>query len=39
MTENNERCDRQQATDNRIELAREIKDALHKMGYVNFPVF
>ena len=31
MTESNDRCDRQQATDNGVELARKIKDALHEM--------
>jgi len=37
MTENSERCDRQQATDNRIELARKIKDALHEMELLEKP--
>lgn len=37
MTESNDRCDRQQATDNRIELDRIIKDALHKMELLEKP--
>lgn len=37
MTESNDRCDRQQATDNRIELARKIKNALHKMELLEKP--
>lgn len=37
MTESNERFDRQQATDNRGELARKIKDALHKMELLEKP--
>lgn len=37
MTESNERCDRQQATDNEVELDRIIKDALHKMELLEKP--
>lgn len=37
MTESNERRDRQQATDNEVELARKIKDALHEMELLEKP--
>lgn len=37
MTENSERCDRQQANNNEVELARKIKDALHEMELLEKP--
>ena|GEM_PF-4782611 len=37
MTESNERCDRQQATDNGVELVRKIKDALHEIELIEKP--
>ena len=37
MTESNDRCDRQQATDNGVELARKIKDALHEIELLEKP--
>lgn len=37
MTESNERCDRQQANNNEVELARKIKDALHEMELLEKP--
>lgn len=38
MTESNDRCDRQQATDNGVELARKIKDALHEIELLERPI-
>lgn len=38
MTESNERCDRQQATDNGVKLARKIKDALHEIELLEKPL-
>lgn len=37
MTESNERCDQQQATDNGVKLARKIKDALHEIELLEKP--
>lgn len=37
MTESNDRCDRQQATDNEVELVRKIKDALHEIELLEKP--
>lgn len=37
MTESNERCDRQQATDNGVGLARKIKDALREIELLEKP--
>lgn len=37
MTESNDRCDRQQATDNGVKLARKIKDALHEIELLEKP--
>lgn len=31
MTEINERCDRQQSTENEVELVKKISDAFHEM--------
>ena len=38
MTESNERCDRQQATDNGVKLARKNKDALHEIELLEKPL-
>ena len=38
MTESNDRCDRQQATDNGVKLARKIKDALHEIELLEKPL-
>lgn len=37
MTESNERCDRQQATDKEVELIRKIKDALREIELIEKP--
>lgn len=37
MTENSERCDRQQATENGVELVRKIEEALHEMELLEKP--
>lgn len=37
MTESNDRCDRQQATENGVELVRKIEDALHEMELLEKP--
>lgn len=37
MTESNDRCDRQQANNNEVGLARKIKDALHEMELLEKP--
>lgn len=37
MSERNKRCDRQQATDNEVELVRKIKDALHEIELLEKP--
>ena len=37
MTESNERCDRQQATENGVELVKKISDAFHEMELLEKP--